>query len=134
MNIHGEVDACTRNGIERVNLTTGEVTDIWSEATPGKEATRYHDVDRLNETHFVVADIFLDRVFIVNTRDGQVEWTWNASDVFRPTRPAARTRTTGRTSTTSKSSTTENRRQRPQQRSSVVPEAGARLGEELDAR
>ncbi|WP_231186760.1 arylsulfotransferase family protein [Haladaptatus sp. DYF46] len=82
MKVHGEVGACTRNGIERVNLTTGEVTDVWSEATPGKEATRYHDMDRLNKTHFVVADIFLDRVFIVDTRDGQVEWTWNASDAF----------------------------------------------------
>jgi hypothetical protein len=82
MDVHSEVGACTQNGIERVNLTTGEVTDIWSEATPGKEATRYHDVDRLNKTHFVVADIFLDRVFIVNTTNGQVEWTWNASDVF----------------------------------------------------
>ena len=80
--VHGKVDACTQNGVERVNLTTGEVTPIWSEATPGKEATRYHDFDRLNKTHFVVADIFLDRVFTVDTRDGQVEWVWNASDSF----------------------------------------------------
>ena len=84
MKTHGKVDACTRNGIDRVNLTTGKVTPIWSEITPGKEATRYHDVDRLDKNHFVVADIFLDRVFIVNTTNGQVGWTWNASDVFQP--------------------------------------------------
>ena len=79
---HAKEGACTRNGIERVNLTTGNVTKIWSEITPGKEATRYHDADRLNETHFVVADIFLDRVFMVNTTSSAVGWTWNASDAF----------------------------------------------------
>jgi hypothetical protein len=75
-------NACTRNGYERVNLTTGEVTRVWSETTPGKEATRYHDADRLNETHLAVADIYLDRVFVVNTSSGQTEWTWNASSAF----------------------------------------------------
>ena len=75
-------DACTRNGYERVNLTTGEVTRVWDRTTPGKEATRYHDADRLNETHLVVADIYLDRVFIVNTSADQTEWVWNASSAF----------------------------------------------------
>lgn len=75
-------NACTRNGYERVNLTTGEVTRVWSEPTPGKEATRYHDADRLNETHLAVADIYLDRAFVVNTTSGQTEWTWNASSAF----------------------------------------------------
>lgn len=74
--------ACTRNGYERVNLTTGEVTRVWSEVTPGKEATRYHDADRLSDSRLVVADIYLDRIFIVNTTSGAVEWTWNASDSF----------------------------------------------------
>lgn len=79
---HSSENACTRNGIERVNLSTGNVTSIWSEVTPGKEATRYHDADRLNETHFVVADIYLDRVFTINTTSGNIDWTWNASESF----------------------------------------------------
>ncbi len=79
-----ETDACTRNGFERVNLTTGEVTPVWSRVTPGKEATRYHDADRINDTHLVVADIYLDRVFVVNTETGQTEWTWNANGDFDP--------------------------------------------------
>jgi hypothetical protein len=74
--------ACTLNGVERVNLTTGEVARLWAEVTPGKEATRYHDADRINGTHLVVADIYLDRVFIVNTSSGQVDWVWNASEAF----------------------------------------------------
>ena len=79
-----DVGACTRNGVERVNLTTGEVTRVWSEITPGKSATRYHDADRVNETHLLVADIYLDRVFLVDTETGEVAWTWNASQAFDP--------------------------------------------------
>ncbi|MFC4451126.1 MULTISPECIES: arylsulfotransferase family protein [Halorussus] len=79
---HKEANACTQNGVERVNLTTGEVTPIWSQKTPGKEATRYHDIDRINQSHFVVADIYLDRIFIVNQTSGETVWMWNASNTF----------------------------------------------------
>ena len=77
-----DVDACTRNGFERVNLTTGEVTHVWSRITPGKDGTRYHDIDRLNATHLVVADIYLDRIYVVNVETDRTEWVWNASDVL----------------------------------------------------
>ncbi|MFB6130768.1 MAG: aryl-sulfate sulfotransferase [Salinigranum sp.] len=75
-------DACTRNGYERVNRTTGELTRIWTRITPGKEATRYHDIERVDGTHLLVADIYLDRVMEVNTTTGATVWTWNASDVY----------------------------------------------------
>ncbi|WP_458189843.1 arylsulfotransferase family protein [Haladaptatus sp. NG-WS-4] len=81
---HGDVNACTYNGVERVNLTTGAVTQVWGHHTPGKEATRYHDVDRLNDTHIVVADIYLDGVFVVDTETDEIVWRWNASDSFDP--------------------------------------------------
>ena len=84
MQVQGKENGCTLDGYERVNLTTGNVTPIWSQYTPGEDATRYHDIDRLNESHLVVADIFLDRVFIVNTKTGKIGWTWNASDAFPP--------------------------------------------------
>jgi hypothetical protein len=74
--------ACTRNGVDRVNLTTGEVTPIWSRITPGKDESRYHDADRINATHFVVADIYLDRLFVIDTSTDEIVWTWNASDAF----------------------------------------------------
>ena len=77
-----DVDACTRNGYERVDLTTGEVTPVWSRVTPGKPGTRYHDIDRLNETHLVVADIYLDRVYVVDVESDRTEWVWNASDAL----------------------------------------------------
>lgn len=81
---HEDVNACTFNGVERVNLTTGEVESVWGHPTPGKEATRYHDVDRLNESHLVVADIYFDGVFVVDTETDEIAWRWNASDTYSP--------------------------------------------------
>ena len=75
-------ERCTRNGVERVDLRTGNVTRVWSQITPGGKNTRYHDADRLDEEHLVVADIYLDRVFVVNTTTERIEWRWNASDAF----------------------------------------------------
>jgi hypothetical protein len=81
----GGEEACTRNGIERVNLSTGEVEEVYSRITPGKHSTRWHDVDRLSPSEYVVADIGRDRVFVVNTTTGLVTWAWDAQAAFDPT-------------------------------------------------
>jgi len=78
----GGDSVCTRNGIERVNLTTGEVTPVFSRVTPGKHSTRWHDADRIDDSRLAVADIANDRVFVVNTATGIVEWAWNAQGEF----------------------------------------------------
>jgi PAS domain-containing protein len=78
----GGESVCTRNGVERVNLTTGEVTPVFSRVTEGKHSTRWHDADRLDEDHLVVADIAKDRVFVVNTTTGIVNWSWSAQSAF----------------------------------------------------
>jgi hypothetical protein len=80
----GAETVCTRNGIERVNLTTGETEAIYSRITPGKHSTRWHDVDRLDGDTLVVADIAQDRVFAVNTSSELVEWAWDAQSEFPP--------------------------------------------------
>jgi hypothetical protein len=78
----GGEEPCTRNGIERVNLSTGEVTDVYSRITPGKHSTRWHDADRISPTRYAVADIAEDRVFVVNTTTGVVEWAWDAQSAY----------------------------------------------------
>lgn len=78
--------ACTRNGVERVNLSTGEVTAVYSRITAGKHSTRWHDVDRLDGAHLLVADIAHDEAFVVNTTAGVRTWTWNAQSAFDPRR------------------------------------------------
>lgn len=69
---------CTRNGIERVNLTTGDRTDVFSRITADKHSTRWHDADRIDEDRLLVADIAQDRAFVVNTTTGLIEWSWEA--------------------------------------------------------
>jgi hypothetical protein len=81
---HTKDGACTVNGLSRVNLTTGETTRIYSAVTPGKHSTRWHDGDRINATHYAIADIYLDRVFIVNTTNSNVTWSWNAKRAYSP--------------------------------------------------
>ncbi|MFC6825097.1 arylsulfotransferase family protein [Halopelagius fulvigenes] len=73
---------CTRNGVERVNLTTGERTQVYSRITPGKHSTRWHDVDRIDEHRLLVADIDRDRVYVVNTTTDLIEWEWDAQSSF----------------------------------------------------
>lgn len=67
-------DDTKRNVVERVNLTTGEVTRLYSYVTRGK----WHDVDRVSDSRLLVADIARDTVFIVNTTTGVREWQWSA--------------------------------------------------------
>jgi len=73
---------CTRNGVERVNLTTGASTDVFSRVTPGKHSTRWHDVDRIDDQRLLVADIDRDRVFVVNTTTELISWEWSAQAAF----------------------------------------------------
>ncbi|MFW5903586.1 MAG: arylsulfotransferase family protein, partial [Halolamina sp.] len=73
---------CTRNGVERVNLTTGEKSTVFSRITPGKHSTRWHDVDRIDEDRLLVADIDRDRVFVVNTTTELITWEWDAQSAF----------------------------------------------------
>ncbi len=73
---------CTRNVVERVNLSTGSVTRLYSQVTPHKHSTRWHDVDRLDDDRLVVADIYRDRVFVVDVTSGLVEWEWSAQSNY----------------------------------------------------
>lgn len=81
---------CLRNVVETVNLTTGETRRLHSYKTPYPKpfesaievGVRWHDVDRINGTHVVVADISRDRVFVLNTTSGHVAWSWNAQQAF----------------------------------------------------
>lgn len=79
-----EATPCRRMVIERANLSTGDVTRLYSRIVPTYQSKRYHysnrwhDVDRINATHFAVADIERDRVFVVNTSSEIITWTWQA--------------------------------------------------------
>ena len=73
--------ACWRNVVERVNLSTGETSRVYSHITSMKWG-QWHDIDQMNDSRILVADIALDRVFVVNTTTGIVEWEWQAQSAF----------------------------------------------------
>ena len=73
---------CSRNVVERVDLVTGETTRIHSWASRPIGIGGWHDVDRLNDSHLVVAGGVNDRVFIVNTDTELIEWQWEAQSNF----------------------------------------------------
>jgi hypothetical protein len=72
----------TMNHIEVVNLSTGAVERLYSGETPNVDHSRWHDVDRLNETHYVVTGIEHDRVFIVDVDADEIVWEWYANESF----------------------------------------------------
>ena len=69
---------CTRNSVREVNLSTGEVTVLYSRITPRKHSTRWHDADRVDNDSIAIADIARDRVYVLNTTNQLVEWEWDA--------------------------------------------------------
>lgn len=72
---------CHVRHVQVANLTTGEVKEIYTDPSP---AGRWHDVDRYDNDSLLVADIVDDRIFIVNTTSGLVEWEWEAESAFPP--------------------------------------------------
>jgi hypothetical protein len=90
---NGQLDAdrcagdseCMVNVIERVNLSTGNVTRLHTRYSKNTGSTQIHDVDRVNESVFLVGDIiYPDGVYMVNTTTGERIWTWNVSEAYEP--------------------------------------------------
>jgi hypothetical protein len=75
-------DRCTYNVYKRLNLSTGEEREVYGEVTPQIFSGRWHDIDRINETHIAIADIVRDSVRIVDTTTNETVWEWNASTYF----------------------------------------------------
>jgi hypothetical protein len=73
---------CTRNVVERVNLSTGETREIYARYDPAETAAEWHDHVRVDEHHVIVADIVHDEVFKVDTETELVEWQWDAQSDF----------------------------------------------------
>lgn len=81
------VTSCRRIVVERVNISTGETDLLYSQTRPeyDKQFTateQWHDIDRINSSHILVADISRDNVFIVNTSSGVITWQWEAQNDF----------------------------------------------------
>lgn len=71
---------CTRSVFVRENFSTGDYTVLWSRIVPrpGPDTgtTVVHDIDRVNHTHILVADIKDDSVFLYDLERGVKDWEW----------------------------------------------------------
>jgi len=72
---------CWKNVFERANLSTGEISRPYAFLTSTRRG-QWHDVDRIGDDRLLVADIARDRVFVVDTTGGVVEWEWQAQSDF----------------------------------------------------
>jgi len=73
---------CTKSLVERVNLTTGEVTRLHSRVIPQDRGANWHDVDRVGDDELLVGDIHRDGMYVVNTTTGLKTWEWSAQTAF----------------------------------------------------
>jgi len=74
-------DYCIRQIIERANLTTGE-TEVLYSRVDATDYRQWHDADRVGDSRYVVADMFSEEVFVVNTTTGIVTWEWTMQNSF----------------------------------------------------
>lgn len=79
-----ESSSCTRNFIERLNVSTEETERLYADKTAGVTNTRWHDADRIDDHRFLLADIAHDRILIVNTTTDSIEWKWEMKEEFDP--------------------------------------------------
>lgn len=67
---------CIRQVIARTNLTTGETSVLHTRVDPLGRASEWHDTERLSDQRVLVADMYRDEVFVVNTTTGITTWRW----------------------------------------------------------
>lgn len=73
---------CYRNRVMRTNLSTGESELLFSRIARNEQSVRWHDVDRVEENRYAVADIENDRVFIINSSTNMITWGWDAQSEY----------------------------------------------------
>ncbi|MFB6296970.1 MAG: aryl sulfotransferase [Salinirussus sp.] len=79
-----DCSGCVVQRIERIDVSTGNRTVLYSEVTPGKRDVEWHDVDRINRTHYVIADISQHEVETVDVSTNTTVWEWSAYTALDP--------------------------------------------------
>lgn len=79
-----ECSNCVVQRLERLNVSTGTRATLYREVTPGQRDVEWHDVDRINRTQYVIADIAQNEVTVVNVSTGITVWAWSAYTEIAP--------------------------------------------------
>ncbi|WP_188786646.1 aryl sulfotransferase [Halobellus salinus] len=75
---------CTVQRIERIDVATGDRRVLYTEVTPGTRNVEWHDVDRINRTHHLIADMSQHEVEMVDVSTGTTDWEWSAYTALSP--------------------------------------------------
>lgn len=78
----GAVTKCSHDVLVRTNLSTGESELLYSRKQAIKPGENIHDVDRIDDSLFIVSDIVYNRVYIVNVTTDLIVWQWDAQQDF----------------------------------------------------
>ncbi len=73
-------EKCTNNHIIRANLSTGERETLYSEITPNHYESRWHDAQRVDERHYLVAGLEHDRLLLVDVQADETVWEWHFNE------------------------------------------------------
>ena len=84
--------SCTDNVIKKHNISTGETEELYSRIVPFDEEhrftdlelweTRWHDAELMEDGNILVADIYLDRIVVIDPDTGIERWAWSAQDEY----------------------------------------------------
>ncbi|MFB6302519.1 MAG: aryl-sulfate sulfotransferase [Haloferacaceae archaeon] len=68
---------CQRDVVTRINMTTGERERLHTVVAPQRSSEKTHDADVIGRHRLLVGGLPYDRVYVVNTTTGIVEWQWS---------------------------------------------------------
>lgn len=73
---------CQRDIIDRINMTTGERERLHTVVAPQRVSEKTHDADAIGRNRLLVGGLPYDRVYVVNTTTGIIEWQWNVDSAL----------------------------------------------------
>jgi hypothetical protein len=73
---------CTLEIILVVNLDTKYTKSVYERYRKGTSENEWHDVDRIGESRYLVAEMERESVFIVNTSTEMVTWRWDSQSHY----------------------------------------------------
>jgi len=74
--------ACAHTGVRILDQQSGGVSYEWSFPVRSPHSSEVHDVEPLPSGNIVVADMELERIFLLDPEARRIIWQWNASEKY----------------------------------------------------
>jgi hypothetical protein len=73
---------CTLEMILIVNLDTGHTERVYERYRKGTSENEWHDVDKIGNNRYLVAEMERESIFIVNTTSEIITWQWDSQSYY----------------------------------------------------